>query len=255
MNSSHRRSFLVAGGSSGLGAACVRRLAAAGQGVVIADVKPPDASWQRELGDRCLFSAADVTDAEAIGAALALARERFGPLRGVVVSAGIVHAERIVGRGGPADLEAFRRVVEVDLVGTFNVLRLAAAAMQDSEPDAEGQRGVIVTTSSAAAFDGQIGQAAYAAAKGGVAALTLPAARELGRYGIRVVSVAPGVFETPMMRPVAEERRQALAAQTPFPPRFGRPEEFAALVEQIFANPMLNGAVVRLDGGLRMAGR
>jgi NAD(P)-dependent dehydrogenase (short-subunit alcohol dehydrogenase family) len=255
MSSKDRRSFLVAGGSSGLGAACVRRLAAAGDGVVIADVKPPEASWPRELDDRCFFSAADVTDAKAIGAALATARQRFGPLRGVVVSAGIVHAERILGREGPAGLEAFWRVIEVDLLGTFNVLRLAAAAMQENEPDADGQRGAIVTTSSTAAFEGQIGQAAYAAAKGGVASLTLPAARELGGWGIRVVSIAPGVFETPMMRPVAEDRRQALESQTPFPCRFGRPDEFAALVEHIFANPMLNGAVLRLDGGLRMPAR
>ena len=163
--------------------------------------------------------------------------------------------QRIVGREGPCPLDAFRRVVEVNLIGTFNVLRLAADAMKDNEPDAEGQRGVIVLTASTAAMDGQIGQAAYAASKGGVAAMTLPAARELGRSGIRVVSIAPGVFETPMTQPVPEPHRQALQSQVPFPPRFGRPEEFAALVEHVFANPMLNAAVLRIDGGLRMPAR
>ena len=186
---------------------------------------------------------------------MATAQERFGPLRGVVVCAGILHAERILGRQGLCDLNAFRRVVEVNLVGTFNVLRLAAGIMQNNEPDAEGERGVIITTASTAAFEGQIGQAAYAASKGGIAAMTLPAARELGRFGIRVVSIAPGVFETPMMQAAPEEQRQALQAQIPFPPRFGRPEEFAALVEHVLANRMLNGTVIRLDGGLRMAAR
>jgi NAD(P)-dependent dehydrogenase (short-subunit alcohol dehydrogenase family) len=197
----------------------------------------------------------DFKDESLLRAAMTTAQERFGPLRGVVVCAGILHAERILGRQGLCDLGAFRRVVEVNLVGTFNVLRLAAGVMQENEPDGEGERGVIITTSSAAAFEGQTGQAAYAASKGGVAAMTLPAARELGRFGIRVVSIAPGAFETPMMRAAAEEQRQALAAQTPFPSRFGRPEEFAALVEHVLANRMLNGTVIRLDGGLRMAPR
>lgn len=249
------RSLLIAGGSSGLGAACVRRLARAGGCGVIADLKPPAEELLEETGRRFAFCPANVTDEAAVRAALETARERFGPLRGAVVCAGIVHAEKILQSDGPADLDAFRRVVEVNLVGTFNVLRLAAEAMRDNEPDADGQRGVIVTTASIAAFESQVGQAAYAASKGGVAALTLPAARELGRYGIRVVSIAPGVFDTPMMEVVSEEHRRALAAQIPFPPRFGRAEEFAALVEHVFANPMLNGAVLRLDGGLRMPAR
>ena len=248
-------SFLIAGGSSGLGAACVRRLAAAGGGGVIADVKPPQPSLLEDCGERFVFCAADVTDEASLRAAMATAQERFGPLRGVVVCAGILHAERILGREGLCDLNAFRRVVEVNLVGTFNVLRLAAGFMQNNEPDAEGERGVIITTASTAAFEGQIGQAAYAASKGGIAAMTLPAARELGRFGIRVVSIAPGVFETPMMQAAAEEQRQAFESQIPFPPRFGRPEEFAALVEHVLANRMLNGTVIRLDGGLRMAAR
>ncbi len=250
-----RQSFLVAGGSSGLGEACVRRLAGAGRCGVIADVRPPAESLVAECGQRFLFCPADVTDEAAIRRALATAQERFGPVRGAVVCAGIMQAQRILGHEGPCPLDAFRRVVDVNLIGTFNVLRLAAAAMKDNEPDAEGQRGVIVTTASTAAMDGQIGQAAYAASKGGVAAMTLPAARELGRFGIRVVSIAPGVFETPMTQPVPEQHRQSLQSQIPFPPRFGRPEEFAALVEHVFANPMLNGAVLRIDGGLRMPAR
>ena len=248
-------SLLIAGGSSGLGAACVRRLAGGGGRGVIADVKPPQPSLLEDCGQRFAFCTADVTDEAALGAAMATAQERFGPLRGVVVCAGILHAERILGRQGLCDLNAFRRVVEVNLVGTFNVLRLAADFMQNNVPDAEGQRGVIITTASTAAFEGQIGQAAYAASKGGIAAMTLPAARELGRFGIRVVSIAPGVFETPMMQATSEEQRQAFQSQIPFPPRFGRPEEFAALVEHVLANRMLNGTVIRLDGGLRMAAR
>ena len=230
------------------------RKAAAGRHGVIADLKPPQALLE-ECGRNFAFCAADVTDEAALRAAMAAAQERFGALRGVVACAGILHAERILGREGLCELSAFRRVVEVNLVGTFNVLRLAADRMQRNAPDDDGQRGVIITTASAAAFEGQIGQAAYAASKGGVAAMTLPAARELGRFGIRVVSIAPGVFETPMMQAAGEEQRQAFQSQIPFPPRFGRPEEFAALVEHILANHMLNGTVIRLDGGLRMPAR
>jgi len=248
-------SLLVAGGSSGLGVACVRRLAGAGGCGVIADVRPPQSSLLADCGQQFVFCAADVTDEASLRAAMATAQGRFGPIRGVVVSAGILHAERILGRQGLCDLNAFRRVVEVNLVGTFNVLRLAADFMQNNEPDDEGERGVIITTASAAAFEGQIGQAAYAASKGGIAAMTLPAARELGRFGIRVVSIAPGVFETPMMQATPREQRQAFEARVPFPPRFGRPEEFAALVEHVLANRMLNGTVIRLDGGLRMPAR
>jgi NAD(P)-dependent dehydrogenase (short-subunit alcohol dehydrogenase family) len=243
----HRQSVLIVGGSSGLGAACVQRLAGAGWRGVVADLRPPDHET-----DRFVFCPTDVLDEAAVRSALTTAQERCGPLRAVVICAGVVHAERIAGREGPHDWQTFRRVVEVNLLGTFNVLRLAAPVMQGNEPDSEGQRGVIITTASAAAFDGQVGQAAYAASKGGVAALTLPAARELGRFGIRVVCIAPGVFDTPMMQQVSEEYRQSLLSQIPFPPRFGRPDEYAALVEHILANSMLNGEVIRLDGGLRM---
>ncbi len=255
MMSTNRKSYLVAGGSSGLGAACVRRLVATGRCGVNADLKPPEELFLEGTENRFIYCPTDVTNEAAVSTALAMARDRFGPLRGAVICSGILNGEKIIDANGVADLNGFRRVVEVNLVGTFNVLRLAARAMQDNEPNREGQRGVIVMTASTAAYEGQIGQAAYAASKGGVVALTLPAARELGRYGIRVVTIAPGVFDTPMMQPVPDKFKQSLQAQIPFPPRFGRPEEFAALVEHILANPMLNGEVIRLDGGLRMGAR
>ncbi len=233
----------------------MRRLAGAGGHGVIADLQPPAESLLADCGRRFLFCKADVGDEASVQAALAMAQERFGPLRGAVICAGIMHAERILGHEGLCSLDAFRRVIEVNLVGTFNVLRLAAAAMQHNEPDDDAERGVIIAAGSTAAMEGQSGQTAYAASKGGIAAMTLPAARELGRIGIRVVTIAPGVFATPMTHPIPEERRQTLQAEIPFPPRFGRPEEFAALAEHIFVNHMLNGVVLRLDGGLRMPAR
>ncbi len=251
----NQSSFLIAGGSSGLGAACARRLADRGTGCVIADLQPPDGPLQQELGERCLFCPTDVTDESAVQTALRTTQDRFGPVRGVVICAGIIRGERILGTSGPFDLNLFRRVIEVNLVGTFNVLRLAAQVMRDNAPNADGERGVIITTSSVAAFEGQIGQAAYAASKGGVASLTLPAARELGRFGIRVVSIAPGVFETPMVQQLPEKVRQSLEAQTVFPARLGRPDEFASLVLHILDNPMLNGDIIRLDGGMRMGAK
>lgn len=248
-------SFLIAGGSSGLGAACARQLADRGTGCVIADLQPPDDTLRQELGERCLFCPTDVTDESAVLTALRTAQDRFGPIRGVVICAGIIRGERILGASGPFDLNLFRRVIEVNLVGTFNVLRLAAQVMRDNAPNPDGERGVIITTSSVAAFEGQIGQAAYAASKGGVASLTLPAARELARFGIRVVSIAPGVFETPMVQQLPEKVRQSLEAQTVFPTRLGHPDEFASLVRHILDNPMLNGDVIRLDGGMRMGAK
>jgi NAD(P)-dependent dehydrogenase (short-subunit alcohol dehydrogenase family) len=248
-------SYLIAGGSSGLGAACARRLAAAGNRGVIADLRPPEPELLDACGGHFIYCAADVTDEASLAAAMTSARESFGPLRGAIVCAGVLHAERILGRKGLCDLNAFRRVVEINLVGTFNVVRLAADSMKDNEPDVDGERGAIIMTSSAAAFEGQIGQTAYAASKGGIAAMTLPAARELGKFGIRVVAIAPGVFETPMMQIAPVEQRQAIEAQIPFPPRFGRPDEFAMLVEHALSNHMLNGTVLRLDGGLRMAAK
>jgi NAD(P)-dependent dehydrogenase (short-subunit alcohol dehydrogenase family) len=208
-----------------------------------------------EIGSRAIFATADVTSAEQIAGAIAAARKTFGALRGAVNCAGIAIGERVLGRSGPHPLETFRRVVEINLVGTFNVLRLAAQAIAEGLPDPEGERGVIINTASIAATDGQTGQAAYGASKAGVAGLTLPAARELARLGIRVVTIAPGIFETPMMAGMSEAVQASLAAQVPFPARLGRPEEYAALVEHIIGNAMLNGEVIRLDGALRMAAR
>ena len=231
--------FLVTGAGSGLGAATAAALIAAGARVALLDLQAEAVQAQAErLGDRALALAVDVTDAEALSAAMDTLLARWGGLQGAINCAGIVGGARILGRNGPHDLAAFARIINVNLVGSFNVLRLAAAAMAQGEADAGGERGVIINTASIAAFDGQIGQAAYAASKGGVAALTLP-----------------GVFETPMMAGMTPEVREALAANVPFPPRLGRGEEFAALVRHIIENPMLNGEVIRLDGALRMAPR
>jgi len=247
------RSFLVTGGASGLGAATTRRLAAAGGKVVISDINAEQgAQLAAELRSNAIFVATDVTDGAQVGKAVAAAREKFGALHGAISCAGIAPGERILGKSGPHSLDSFRRAVEINLIGTFNLLRLAAQAMERNAPDAEGERGVIINTASVAAFDGQIGQAAYSASKAGVAGLTLPAARELARFGIRVMTIAPGVFETPMVAAFPPELKQSLAAQVPFPPRLGRPEEYAALVEHIILNTMLNGEVIRLDGALRM---
>jgi len=247
-------SILVSGGSSGLGAACVRRLLARGARVLVADIVPPFEEIDPP-SDRRLFVRADVTSEADVQAVIEAGRQRFGPLRGAVLCAGILRAERVLGANGPASLESFRRVVEVNLVGAFNVARLAAAAMAANDPDADGQRGVIVMTASVAAFEGQVGQAAYSGSKGGVASMALPLARDLASRGIRVVAIAPGVFETPMMQAMPDKIRTSLADQVPFPKRLGRPEEFAALVEHVFDNTMLNGCVLRLDGALRMGSR
>jgi NAD(P)-dependent dehydrogenase (short-subunit alcohol dehydrogenase family) len=245
--------FLVTGGGSGLGAATARRLAAGGANVAIADLQQQAGEkLAYEIGARASFAVADVTDEAQVSSAIAAARKKFGAVHGAISCAGIAAGERVLGRSGPHRLDTFRRAVEINLIGTFNVLRLAAHAMADNPPDPEGSRGIIINTASIAAYDGQIGQAAYSASKAGVAALTLPAARELARLGIRVVTIAPGIFETPMMAGMSEEVRSSLAAQVPFPPRLGRPEEFAALVEHIIQNTMLNGEVIRLDGALRM---
>lgn len=246
--------FLVTGGGSGLGAATARRLAAGGASVVIVDLQADAAEKvATAIGARAMFALADVTDEAQIAAAIAAARTKFGALHGAVSCAGIAPGERVLGRSGPHRLETFRRAIEVNLIGTFNVLRLAAQAMAENAPDPEDGRGIVINTASVAAFDGQIGQAAYSASKAGVAGLTLPAARELARLGIRVMTIAPGIFETPMMAGMSEEVRASLGEQVPFPPRLGRPEEFAALVEHIIENTMLNGEVIRLDGALRMA--
>jgi NAD(P)-dependent dehydrogenase (short-subunit alcohol dehydrogenase family) len=248
--------FLITGGCSGLGAACARLLTAHGANVVVADLNDEaGAGVKLELGDSAEFAKTDVTSEAEVRSAIELAVSHFGRLDGVVSCAGILGAARIADKNGPHDLQLFERIVHVNLIGTFNVLRLAAAAMATNPPAADGERGVIINTSSVAAFEGQIGQAAYAASKGGVASLTLPAARELARSGIRVVAIAPGMFETAMMSAAPDEVRRSLIDQIPFPPRPGHPEEFASLVREIIENPMLNGSVIRLDGGLRMGAK
>ncbi|MBB4575943.1 3-hydroxyacyl-CoA dehydrogenase [Rhizobium lentis] len=249
-------SFIVTGGSSGLGAATARMLVEAGGRVTIADLNAEAGeAIAREFGSEVRFVKADVSDGEGGAAVVAAAVEAFGGLRGLVNCAGVAPAEKVIGRDGPHRLESFARTIGINLIGTFNMIRLAAAAIQNSEPDAEGERGAIVNTASVAAFDGQIGQAAYAASKGGVAAMTLPIAREFARHGIRVVSIAPGIFETPMMADMPAEVQEALGKSVPFPPRLGRPTEFAGLVRHVFENNMLNGEVIRLDGALRMGAR
>jgi len=247
------KSALVAGGASGLGEATARMLVEAGAEVTIADLNSEKGeALAAELGASAEFVQADVTDEEAMGAAVQRAAERDGGLRVSVCCAGIGWAERVAHKRGPHNLEFFSNVVKVNLIGTFNVLRLAAAAMSENEADGEGERGVCVNTASIAAYDGQIGQAAYAASKGGIVGLTLPAARDMAGRGIRVLTVAPGLFDTPLLAALPEEARTALGEGIPFPSRLGRPEEYARLVAQIVANPMLNGEVIRLDGALRM---
>src|SRR6476646_4699778 len=244
--------ILVTGGSSGLGAACTEMLARRGARIIVADLAPPRDGVPAEISDRVLFTRTDVTSETNMRAAIAAGEERFGTLRGAVACAGILHAERVLGKAGVASLEEFRRVIDINLNGTFNMARLAAEAIARSEPQEDGLRGVLIMTSSVSAFDGQIGQASYAASKGGVASLTLPLAREFGQHGIRVVSVAPGIFETPMMQEAPDKVRQSLVAQVPFPKRFGQPQEFADFVCHIFENNMLNGCVLRLDGAARL---
>ena len=239
--------FLVAGGGSGLGEATVRMLVASGARVVVADL-------EGEAPEGGRFVETDVTDEVSVRAAVNAALE-VGGLRGAVNCAGVASAEKVLGREGPHSLDSFAKVVQVNLIGTFNVIRLAAEAMVSSDPSESGERGVIVNTASVAAFDGQIGQVAYAASKGGVVALTLPVARELAGSGIRVMTIAPGIFDTPMMAGLPEDARNSLGKQVPFPQRLGRPEEYADLVKHIIENEMLNGEVIRLDGAIRMAPR
>jgi NAD(P)-dependent dehydrogenase (short-subunit alcohol dehydrogenase family) len=248
--------FLVTGAGSGLGLATARELIGQGARVVLLDINAETGRAAAEtLGEGARFVQADICREEDGRAAVAEALQAFGAVHGLVNCAGVAPAEKVLGRSGVHGLDSFRRTIEINLIGSFNLLRLAAEAMALNAPNADGERGVIVNTASVAAFDGQIGQAAYAASKGGVAAMTLPAARELARSGIRVMCIAPGIFETPMMAGMPQEVRDSLAAGVPFPPRLGRPEEYAALVRHIVENPMLNGEVIRLDGALRMAAK
>jgi NAD(P)-dependent dehydrogenase (short-subunit alcohol dehydrogenase family) len=248
--------IVVTGGASGLGRATAERLAAAGGRVALLDLaRQPGAEVAGAIGAGALWAPGDVTSAEEVAAALDAAVARFGSIRGLVNCAGIGLAERTFGKRGPAGLEVFTRVVHVNLIGTFNCIRLAVPHLARNEPDAEGERGVIINTASVAAFDGQIGQAAYSASKGGIVGMTLPIARDLADAGIRVCTIAPGLFDTPLMATLPEATRASLATQVPFPARLGRPAEYAALAQHILENPMLNGETIRLDGAIRMQPR
>ncbi len=248
--------FLITGGASGLGRATGEHFVSQGASVVLCDVN--EEAGERvasELGDSAIFARVDVREADHVSAAVAAAKSTFGGVHGAVNCAGIVAGSRTVSRSGPHDLDLFRRVIDINLVGSFNVTRLVAAAASENEPDEDGERGVIINTASVAAFEGQIGQAAYSASKGGVAGMTLPIARDLAKVGIRVAAIAPGIFETPMMAGMTDEVRGSLEEQVPFPSRLGRPSEYARLAQHIVENGYVNGAVVRLDGAIRMGPR
>lgn len=250
------KTFFVTGGGSGLGAATARLLVESGAEVLIADVNVEAGQGVAAgLGSSARFAQTDVTSEESVQSSLQSALDAFGSLHGVVNCAGIAVAEKVLGKNSPHNLDSFSKAIQINLIGTFNVIRLAAAVMAQNEPSPGGERGVIVNTASVAAFDGQIGQAAYSASKGGVVSMTLPLAREFARYGIRVMTIAPGIFSTPMLAGLPEAAQQSLAQQVPFPPRLGKPAEYAALVKHIIENEMLNGEVIRLDGAIRMTPR
>ncbi len=244
---------IVSGGVSGLGRAVTDRVVAAGGRVAMLDVnEEAGAKARAELGERALFVRTDVSDEASVNAAVTAAVEAFGGIDLAVNCAGILGVGRVLGKQGPMASDFFAKVIHVNLIGTFNLSKAAAAAMEANDPDADGQRGLIIGTASVAAYEGQIGQAAYSASKGGVVAMTLPMAREFARFGVRVVAIAPGIFWTPMMDGMPPEVQKSLGKQVPFPPRLGKPEEFAQLVESVFANTMINGTTIRLDGAIRM---
>ena len=248
------RTVLVTGGASGLGGATVDMVVASGGRAVIVDINAQTGSAKAALhGDNVRFVRTDVTSGDDMQRAVDTGVREFGHVHGLVCAAGIGVAERVLPKEGPQPLEHFVRTIQINLVGTFNAIRLAAAAMANNEANAAGERGVIVTTASVAAFDGQIGQAAYSASKGGIVSMTLPIAREFARMGVRVMTIAPGTFDTPLLAGLPQAARDSLAQQVPFPSRLGRPEEYAALVRHIFENEMLNGESIRLDGAIRMA--
>lgn len=250
------KGVLVTGGASGLGAACVRLLAGQGAQVVIADLNNEGgeklAAELRGDGASVFFVQTNVTSAESVQAAVDTAVEKYGSLHILLNCAGIGIAEKVIGKSGVHSLDSFQKVISVNLIGTFNAIRLASAAMVKNEPTAGGERGVIINTASVAAFDGQVGQAAYSASKGGIVGMTLPIARELARYGVRVMTIAPGIFDTPLLGSLPEAARISLGQQVPFPPRLGQPSEYAALAKHIIENEMLNGEVIRLDGAIRL---
>jgi NAD(P)-dependent dehydrogenase (short-subunit alcohol dehydrogenase family) len=246
--------FVVTGGASGLGAATVEMIAAEGGNVIIADLsKEAGEALASKLGKQSRFVQCDVSREDHAKAAVEAATQQFGAIHGLVNCAGIAIGEKTVGRDGPHRLESFAKVININLIGSFNMIRLAADAMSKQEPNADGERGVIVNTASVAAFDGQIGQAAYSASKGGIVGMTLPIARDLSRTGVRVLTIAPGIFETAMLKGMPADVQESLGKQVPFPSRLGRPAEFAQLVQSIFSNVMLNGEVIRLDGAIRLA--
>ena len=245
---------IITGGASGLGAAAAEMVAAAGGNAVIADLsREAGQALASKLGKTARFVECDVTREEHAKAAVDSALKEFGGLQGLVNCAGIALGEKTVGKEGPHRLDAFARVININLIGTFNMIRIAAEAMSKQQPNAAGERGVIVNTASVAAFDGQIGQAAYSASKGGIVGMTLPIARDLARSGIRVMTIAPGIFETAMLMGMPQEVQDSLGKQVPFPSRLGKPAEYALLVQSIFANAMLNGETIRLDGAIRMS--
>lgn len=250
------RTAIVTGAASGLGAATATKLREGGSHVLICDLnREAGEALASKLGTGAFFCQTDVTDESSVSSAIRTALEKFGSLSIAVNCAGILIGEKILGKNGPHDLARFRKVIDVNLVGTFNVLRLAADAMRSNTPNEEGERGVIINTASIAAFEGQFGQSAYAASKAGIVGLTLPAARELARDGIRVCSIAPGIFDTAMLAGLPDNVRQSLGEMVPFPSRLGRPSEYASLAAHIVENPLLNGEVIRLDGAMRMAAR
>lgn len=250
------KTILVTGGASGLGAACVRLLTQAGAKAVIADLNSEAGNaLAEELGRSAIFVETNVTEEASLEAAVKAAVDNFASLHVLINCAGIGVAEKTIGKRGPHSLATFSNVIRVNLIGTFNAIRLAASAMTENQPNTEGERGVIINTASVAAFDGQIGQAAYSASKGGIVGMTLPIARDLASYGIRVMTIAPGIFDTPLLAGLPEAARISLGQQVPFPPRLGQPSEYAALAKHIVENPMLNAEVIRLDGAIRMQPR
>ncbi len=244
---------VVSGGASGLGLATARRVIDAGGYAALLDINDEQGTESaEELGERAIFVKTDVSDEDGVRASISDAAEFMGGITLAVNCAGVLIPARVLGRDGPASAESFSKVIQINLVGSFNMTKEAAAIMEANEPNADGERGLVISTASVAAFEGQIGQSSYSASKGGIVGMTLPIARELARFGIRVNTIAPGIFMTPMMAGLPEEIRQSLGAQVPFPPRLGRPEEYADLVASIYGNAMINGETIRLDGGIRM---
>jgi NAD(P)-dependent dehydrogenase (short-subunit alcohol dehydrogenase family) len=250
------KTFIITGGASGLGFATAKMIVENGGNAVLLDINSEAGEKSAtDLGVKAKYVKTDVANEEQVQNAIDLAVETFGGLHGIANCAGVGPAQRVVGKNGPHSLDFFTKVVNINLIGTFNVIRLATNVMQNNEPNEDGERGVIINTASVAAFDGQIGQAAYAASKGGIVAMTLPIARELARMGIRVMTIAPGIFETPLLASLPQDAQDSLGKQVPFPPRLGRPSEYASLVKHIVENQMLNGEVIRLDGAIRMGAK